>query len=1484
LFLLAIMTREQTKRNEQPFKSELSSPAQGDADDGGDSSARRIFNEEEESVYATERRQEMLRERIEKQDLPVKREFNALVNTLTRVCQDGGGLLLLQGETGSGKSIYSPLALRRALQKLNLPDSIIVMQPRRDAASGVARAVAAVSGETLGAGVGFSTSESKTLGPKTAIKIVTSGIFLRYLQEGRCDKGAVGALMLDEIHEGSLEYHFALGLLKMMRQKGRAPLTLLTSATLNKERVQEFFGIDDDAYLRIEGRAYPVETSYLALAEAQSDAPDRKNYIAQVADKVREVCASGEEGDMLVFMPGAAEIRDVINRLKGTVANAEIVPLYGGLGPEDRDKALSADPLMDTPSGRRIIVATNIAETSVTVPGISIVVDSCRQRSIRYNPASGIIERGTEFISKDQAEQRAGRAGRISRGTCYRMVSERAFESLSPHPDSEIKRTSLSKLVLDLKGLGIDPEQFPYIEMPDMQAIRRGINELTQLGALDDKEALTDIGREMKIFPFEPSIGRMLVEAKRRKCFLPALVLAILEREGNVLLGPSQADIEKAAGYDEREKRRNARVALQRLHQRFSESNSDLLQGLAIFREALDNGVIEAMRRDNTPEGRQARTMFREWCHKNYVREEGLAHIAYRAQEFAREAGARLNYQDLKEQLRDIEHNRDLSAVILSGHPGKILYRAASGRGLAVYKKLGDPQGTSFNLAPESAAFRAEPLLCVTEADPHQGSGTHRGQDITRVYASRIHPIAPQELFAMFPQFISETEVAVSYNPETDRVQSAIKFFLKGENIQLAEEKRDTQGERAAAAFAEALAGGRVDMPCAMHNREVLARINELSIRCGGKGPQGPHMATWYKEHLGTAASRAQALLIHAELELSLEDFYPRQREQEIEEACPKTITIKGVSYPVEYSYRAPNAQYNLQEEYKATITLSPEYLFTIDAGDLPAIGIPPHHPLVLLRVHAGGSIIQEPDIERVKDRFDAYAIQNAWIMWSQKPQREPIEVSALSPLTLLLEESGKKPLAYTRDRFGREVLAYPAFRYAEEAIQGAISRQARYYIEYFADEEAARKAQEQSEAKKIEYDQKEQRRLDREALLAPAFELLNEVESLTSRLSNDALLCREYGMTSDTAYKVRNYEVPKMRDLLKDRYNATKPDADPKQALELLQEFKERVEKRRTQIEERIKLVPDILELRDRVGVLVDEKLSSYTYSEYGFMEAERQRLLETWARANQLLQVEDSAGEPALPNPKEAEQLLKNLEASLLYARKAGEETVGAGLLGDALKKAQEEKTQKDISLHQEIPEESAARVFADAPPVRQAAEENQEEVMTEEVKTGFLAEINSLRDILDGVRHLGQRPKSATTTRDKNLSTLYTRVGEIKRDIPALTHDIGHGNVSVASARGKIQGLKDKIRSAYKRAVGIIPEYQNEWVDVYANLWQGIPLAVDANPDAQEFIQSGLVKRDEIINKARNNLIDAIPLLQTQPSLPDLKEAIERGLSTT
>jgi len=849
--------------------------------------------------------QRHIKDLILKQDLPIRNHMPDITQRVIDLFDDSG-VLVLQGETGSGKSVYSPIAISNALKAMGLPDRVVMMQPRRDAASGIARAVAAVTDRRLGNEVGYSTSEAKMLHPDTALRVVTSGIFLRYLisQRKNMEKGAVSALIIDELHEGTIDYHLVLGVLKMMKEQGVAPFILLTSATLNKEHVLNYFGATEDNYMSVEGRSYPVTKEYAGkTADDEATKNNRPSeYLEVVADKVKGIIRNEQKGDILVFLPGMAEIEFVARELKGIEYDADVLPLHGMLSPEDREKVVFGNP---NPSRRRIILSTNIAETSLTVPGIKIVVDSMRQRLVRFNPETGINERGTEFISRMQAEQRAGRAGRLSNGHCVRIISEPSFASLHEHPESEIARVNLSDTMLKMIQMNLDPFTFPFIEPPKRERIEAGIKELITLGALDDERELTDIGRQMVEMPFEPRLSRMIIEARKLGCLDSTLVLAAFEREKNIWFGPTPQDVEMAKGFSFQDKKIAARNEVKKIQSVFADDGSDLMRNLKLFSEAIRQGVFEASRRDNSRESNEAWENLRQWAKRNYVNPKALTHIAYRLKDYAQYANIGDFFSADLDKILDSTDPKLIGKVIMSGYPDHLLMRGFGrmSSNIASYRRFDDQEGDTVTLSPGSVVFDSSPELCLAAAFD-TGKRTVRGVEVPTTYAKDVHPVSLEDVVSMMddkvkfntPYSIEEYE----YESMTGGVTGKYGVTYNGRLLGILKRSvEEIETEKLPELFAHIIVTYDEDeLPTVLiENRDIIEKVKSLGEKM--MITKAFDFEGWYRDRLVGVKSLNEVADDPDKFRMRVEDFVSEEDIKDMDKFYPSVINLLGNEYEI---------------------------------------------------------------------------------------------------------------------------------------------------------------------------------------------------------------------------------------------------------------------------------------------------------------------------------------------------------------------------------------------------------------------------------------------------------------------------------------------------------------------------------------------------------------------------------------------------------
>ncbi len=426
-------------------------------------------------------------------------------------------VIIVCGETGSGKTTQLP-KLALALGRGDKGKKIGHTQPRRIAASSVAKRIAEELNSPLGEVVGFKVRFQDRLQPSARVKLMTDGILLAETQSDPLLR-AYDTLIIDEAHERSLNIDFLLGHLKQVLPRRPDLKVIVTSATIDADRFSNHF--NGAPVIQVSGRLFPVEQRWRPFEESKER--DLNVAIAEAAD---ELWRTGT-GDILVFLPGEREIREATDHLRKHLAHnprhrhAEILPLFARLSQAEQDQ------VFQTGGVPRIVLATNVAETSLTVPGIRYVIDSGLARVKRYSYRSKVEQLQVEAISQAAANQRAGRCGRVADGVCIRLYEEKEFVGRPRFTDPEILRSSLAGVILRMKSLGLgDVEEFPFLEPPPKKAIADGYALLNELGAVDERNELTDIGQALARLPLDPRVGRMMLEARERQSLSEVLIIA----------------------------------------------------------------------------------------------------------------------------------------------------------------------------------------------------------------------------------------------------------------------------------------------------------------------------------------------------------------------------------------------------------------------------------------------------------------------------------------------------------------------------------------------------------------------------------------------------------------------------------------------------------------------------------------------------------------------------------------------------------------------------------------------------------------------------------------------------------------------------------------------------------------------------------------------------------------------------------------------
>ena len=438
-------------------------------------------------------------------------------------------VVIIAGETGSGKTTQIPkICIQLGLAQFG---TIAHTQPRRIAARSVSQRIAQEMGVELGNEVGYQIRFTDQSSDKTLVKLMTDGILLAETQHDRfLNKYQV--IIIDEAHERSLNIDFLMGYLKTLLPKRPDLKVIVTSATIDVNRFSKHF--NDAPVIEVSGRTFPVEVRYRPLidldgqgSDEKSDEPVEGDMIQGIVDSVDELEAEdakrGQIGDILVFLSGEREIRESSLALKkANFKGTEILPLYARLSSSEQNKIFNPKG-----GGRRIILATNVAETSLTVPGIRYVIDTGVARISRYSYRSKVQRLPIEAISQASANQRKGRCGRVSEGVCVRLYSEDDFDARPEFSDPEIQRTNLAAVILQMLSLRLgDVERFPFVDAPDNRFVKDGYNLLKELGAVNAKNEINQIGRSLSRLPVDPRIGRMLLEGDKKQSLKELLIIA----------------------------------------------------------------------------------------------------------------------------------------------------------------------------------------------------------------------------------------------------------------------------------------------------------------------------------------------------------------------------------------------------------------------------------------------------------------------------------------------------------------------------------------------------------------------------------------------------------------------------------------------------------------------------------------------------------------------------------------------------------------------------------------------------------------------------------------------------------------------------------------------------------------------------------------------------------------------------------------------
>ncbi len=598
-------------------------------------------------------------------ELPVSARADELIDAIA-----SNQVLVVAGETGSGKSTQLPkLAIAAGRGRSGL---IGHTQPRRIAARAVAERVADELGVKLGTQVGYTVRFTDEVTDQTLVKVMTDGILLAEIGRDP-DLKRYDTIIIDEAHERSLNIDFLLGYLHRLRARRPDLAIIITSATIDTERFAEHFASPDGTpapIIEVSGRTYPVDIEYRPFGDDDDGDPDGpRNQADAIAAAVSGI-ARGGDGDVLVFCSGEREIADAARAIDGLeLPSLETLPLYARLSASEQHRIFAPH------RGRRVVIATNIAETSLTVPGIRWVIDAGTARISRVSARTKVQRLPIEEISQASANQRSGRAGRLAPGTAIRLYSEDNFNQRPEFTEPEILRTGLASVILQMASLGLgEVSDFPFLDPPDPRQIRAGVALLAELGAVDETHAgtpkwLTPVGRSMARLPIDPRLARAVVAAGDLGCVAEVVIIA------------AALSIQ-----DPRERPAEQRQAADEAHQRFADPSSDLLAYLNLWR-----WVNESRRSmSNSAFRRRCRTQF-----LHYLRIREWQDVERQVRRLAADAGFKRG--------RGHAHPDLIHQALLHGFVGQIGHKASTD------KEFRGPRNTRFVAAPDSVFFKKSP-------------------------------------------------------------------------------------------------------------------------------------------------------------------------------------------------------------------------------------------------------------------------------------------------------------------------------------------------------------------------------------------------------------------------------------------------------------------------------------------------------------------------------------------------------------------------------------------------------------------------------------------------------------------------------------------------------------------------------------------------------------------------------------------------------
>ncbi len=827
-------------------------------------------------------------------------------------------VVVIAGETGSGKTTQIPKMCVSA--GLGQKGKIGCTQPRRLAALSVSRRVAEELDVTWGKEVGCKIRFADQTGRETQIKFMTDGLLLAEVQ-GDPELRSYEVIILDEAHERSLNIDFLLGHLKQLLARRPNLKLIITSATIDTHAFSAAF--NNAPIIEVSGRVFPVEVLYAPLDPALVEEGEG-SYVDAAVQAVELAWSDPVGGDMLVFMPSERDIRETCDLLDGRLgALCDVVPLFGRLSASDQQRVFTIT------HRRKIVVATNVAETSLTIPGIRWVIDSGLARISRYNPRTRTKRLPIEPVSQSSANQRKGRSGRVQNGVCIRLYSEEDFNERPQFTQPEIQRANLAEVILRMKAFRLgDIETFPFINPPTPAAIRAGYQLLQELGALDEQRLITPLGEDLGRLPIDPTIGRMILQARVEHA-LPELTII-------------------AAGLsiqDPRERPMDSQDAADQAHKQFFDTNSDFLTLLNIWDKF--HYRSETIR---------THTQIRKFCRKNFLSSSRMrewVELHTQIKETINGLGLGESYsvpEKLKPLLDPQQHYTAIHRSILSGLLGQVAFREEKN----VFRAAGNRQVMLF---PGSAVFeRAGASKKTTGTDPRDGRSSAKGKtyqpswvvageivETSRLFLRTVAGVEPEWVAELGVHLCKSSYVDPQWDVKAGRVLVREKVFLFGMEL-LARwvnfSKIDPEG--ATDIFIrEALVEDTIQspLPFLAHNRALVQRLENFQTRLRhfDLAHLDQRIYHFYEVRLRNVSSVHDLNRVVRE-ESSRDARFLFMQEGDITggkalainlDAFPDQVDLSGLKLPVSYAY-APG-----EEHDGVTVRLTAPLIHSLPQGAL---------------------------------------------------------------------------------------------------------------------------------------------------------------------------------------------------------------------------------------------------------------------------------------------------------------------------------------------------------------------------------------------------------------------------------------------------------------------------------------------------------------------------------------------------------------------